>query len=61
MDIIERIENINGEDYLVRYENGLVAYKNKLSNIDFNPENNRKWLEEHFKVVTITHGVKQNK
>lgn len=57
MDIIECIENINGEDYLVRYENGLVAYKNKLSNINFN--SNKKWLKENFKVVSVTSGVKQ--
>lgn len=59
MEITHQIQNINGEEYLVRIENGLVAFRTKLSNIDFNPEHNKSWLKEHFKVVSVTSGVKQ--
>lgn len=59
MEIIHQIQNINGEEYLVRLENGLIAFRTKLSNIDFNPEHNISWLKEHFKVVSVTNGVKQ--
>ena len=59
MEITHQIQKINGEEYLVRLENGLVAFKAKLSNIDFNPEHNNSWLKEHFKVVSVTSGIKQ--
>ena len=59
MEITHQIQNINGEEYLVRLENGVVAFKAKLSNVDFNPEHNKSWLKEHFKVVSVTHSVKQ--
>ena len=55
------IANIDGENYFVRIDGDKIGPITKLSNVNLDPEDNRKWVEEHFKDVTITHGVKQNK
>lgn len=53
------IVNIDGKDYFVRLDGDVIGFITELSNVNFDPEANRKWVEEHFKVVSITNGVKQ--
>lgn len=49
----------DGKDYFVRLDGNEIGFITELSNVNFDPESNRKWLEEHFKVVSVTHSVKQ--
>lgn len=55
------IVNIDGEDYFVRLDGDVIGFMTKLSNVNFDPEANRKWVEEHFKVVTIERDKKNKK
>lgn len=55
------IINIDGKDYFVRLDGDEIGFITEASNVNFDPEANRKYVEEHFKVVSVTHGVKQNK
>lgn len=49
----------DGKDYFVRLDGDEIGFITEASNVNFDPEANRKWVEEHFKVVSITRGVKQ--
>ena len=52
------IVNIDGKDSFVRLDGDEIGFITEASNINFDPESNRKWVEEHFKVVSVTSGIK---
>lgn len=49
----------DGKDYFVRLDGDEIGFITELSNVNFDPESNRKWVKEHFKVVSVTSSVKQ--
>ncbi len=53
------IVNIDGKDYFVRFDGDEIGFITEASNVNFDPEANRKYVEEHFKVVSVTPGKKQ--
>ena len=54
------IVNIDGKDYFVRLDGNEIGFITEASNINFDPESNRKWVKEHFKVVSIETNKKHN-
>ena len=49
----------DGKDYFVRLDGDEIGFITEASNVNFDPESNRKCVEEHFKIVSVTHSVKQ--
>lgn len=49
----------DGKDYFVRLDGDQIGFITEASNVNFDPKSNRKWVEEHFKVVSVTHSVKR--
>ena len=48
----------DGKDYFVRLDGYKIGFITEASNINFDPESNRKWVKEHFKIVSVTSGIK---
>ena len=48
----------DGKDYFVRLDGDKIGFITEASNINFDPEANRKYVEEHFEVVSVTNSVK---